>query len=125
MNRNAVKNRATADHYRWGDVCEGWRLLDGADLSVIQERIPPAAGEVRHVHARARQLFFVLEGALQIELDGQLHALGAGDALEVPPARPHRVRNVSAGDALVLVISAPTTRGDRVDLETAPAAGER
>ena len=30
-----------AEHYVWGDVCDGWRLLQREDMSVIQERVPP------------------------------------------------------------------------------------
>jgi mannose-6-phosphate isomerase-like protein (cupin superfamily) len=112
-----VKNVTTAEHYRWGEVCDGWRLLDRADLGVIQERIPPGAGEVAHYHARSRQLFYVLEGQLEIEVQDEAHHLRAGDALEVPPGRPHRVRNRSDGDVSFLVVSAPSTRGDRTNID--------
>jgi quercetin dioxygenase-like cupin family protein len=112
-----IKNLRTAEHYRWGDICDGWRLLNRPDLSVIQERIPPGAGEVKHYHEHARQLFFVLSGQLDIELNGQAFRLCTGDSLEVPPGDPHRVRNVAEADAMFLVVSAPTTHGDRVNLE--------
>ena len=111
-----IKNVATAEHYRWGDVCEGWRLVSRPDLSVIQERIPPGAGEVRHYHQRARQLFFVLEGELEIEVQGDLHRLLRGDSLEVSPGDAHRVRNIAEADVSFLVISAPSTQGDRTNL---------
>jgi len=113
-----IKNPNNAEHYRWGADCDGWRLLDRADLSVIQERIPPGAGEVKHYHARARQLFFVLRGALKIELTGRDFQLVAGDSLEVPPGEPHRVWNAGDSDASFLVVSAPTTHGDRIQLES-------
>ena len=74
-----IKNVDSAEHYRWGDVCDGWRLLERPDLSVIQERISPGAGEVRHFHTRARQLFFVLHGELQLELNGEVFGVAAGD----------------------------------------------
>jgi len=112
-----IKNQSSAEHYRWGQVCDGWRLLDRSDLSVIQERIPPGAGEVRHYHQRARQLFFVLAGELLIELGEQQFRLSLGDSLEVPPGAPHRVRNDAQVDATFLVVSAPTTQADRVNLE--------
>jgi mannose-6-phosphate isomerase-like protein (cupin superfamily) len=110
-----IQNRATAPHYVWGQICDGWRLLDRQDLSVIQERIPPGAGEVRHRHGRARQLFFVLTGQLQIHREGASWDLQPGDALEVPPGQLHRVHNAAATEAVFLVISAPSTRGDRED----------
>ena len=113
----SVSNRTTAEHYRWGGVCEGWRLLDRPDLSVIEERIPAGAGEVRHLHTVARQLFFVLTGTLTIETADGTHTLAAGDALEIEPGKPHLVRNAALTDVCFLVISAPTTRGDRTNLD--------
>jgi mannose-6-phosphate isomerase-like protein (cupin superfamily) len=113
-----IKNKANAEHYPWGQVCDGWRLLDRSDLSVIQERIPPGAGEISHFHRHARQLFFVLSGELQIQLGEQRFHLSQGDSLEVPPGDCHRVRNEGSVDATFLVVSAPTTQGDRVNVET-------
>jgi mannose-6-phosphate isomerase-like protein (cupin superfamily) len=112
-----IRNIDTAEHYGWGQSCDGWRLLDRPELSVIQERIPPAAGEVKHYHARARQLFYVLAGTLEIQLGEQLFDLSAGDSLEVPPGDTHLVRNRGNVDATFLVVSSPTTRGDRINLE--------
>ena len=111
-----IKNVDNAEHYRWGQVCDGWRLLQRADLSVIQERIPPGAGEITHYHQRARQLFFVLQGGLSIQLGQQRLLLAVGDSLEVPPGERHCVRNLGQLDALFLVVSAPTTEGDRVNV---------
>lgn len=115
-----IKNVNNAEHYRWGQGCDGWRLLDRADLSVIQERIPPGAGEVMHYHSRARQLFFVLSGNLDIQLDGQLVCLSQGDSLEVPPETHHLVQNTAHVDATFLVVSAPTSQGDRVNITAEP-----
>jgi mannose-6-phosphate isomerase-like protein (cupin superfamily) len=111
-----IRNITSAEHYVWGDCCDGWRLVNRADLSVIQERIPPGGGEVKHYHERARQLFFVLDGELEIEIGDDALRLNPGDSLEVPPGKAHRVRNAGATDASFLVISAPTTQGDRINL---------
>jgi len=112
-----VTRRELAEHYVWGDGCDGWRLLDRPDLSVIEERVPPGASEVRHVHHSARQLFYLLAGQLTIDRAGDQLTLSAGDALEIPPTVPHLVRNDGEAHAVFLVISAPTTRGDRTNLE--------
>ena len=65
-------DRSTAEHYSWGTGCDGWYFLKGADLSVIQERVPPN--------------------------------------LE------HRFCNRSTEDVVFLVISSPTTTGDRTNV---------
>jgi mannose-6-phosphate isomerase-like protein (cupin superfamily) len=105
-----------ADHYRWGDGCDGWHLLAGDDLSVIRERVPPGAAEVRHRHARARQFFYVLDGEALLEVDGCEHRLAAGCGLHVPPGAAHRFRNVSQRDVHFLVVSSPKSHGDREEV---------
>jgi mannose-6-phosphate isomerase-like protein (cupin superfamily) len=112
-----ITNIGNAERYEWGQACEGWRLLDRPDLSVIQERMPPGAGEVRHRHSQARQLFVVLRGLLTIETGEALFQLMAGDALEVPPREPHVARNDSGDDVSFLVISAPSTQHDRQNVD--------
>ena len=113
----AVISKATAPHYIWGQVCDGWRLVDQPSLSVIHERMPTGSAEVRHHHERARQFFFVLEGALTIDCDGVRHTMRPGEGLEMAPGLPHQARNVSADPVEFLVISAPSTRGDRKDTQ--------
>jgi len=112
----ALRNRENSEHYTWGAGCDGWRLLNRADLSVIQERIPPGLGEILHYHTRARQLFYVLKGQLEIEVTGENVLLVSGDSLEIAPMQHHRVTNTSDADAHFLVISSPSTTDDRVNL---------
>lgn len=110
----SVINRSTAPHYNWAKICDGWRLLDSDDLSVIQERMPPNTAEVVHFHEKAHQMFFVLQGSLTIEVDEEVVRLNVSDALNVEPGQVHQVRNEDdIQDVQFLVISSPTTRGDR------------
>ncbi len=102
-------------HYPWGGDSEGWHLLQREDLSVIAERVPPGGSERRHRHARARQFFYVLSGRALIEMAGREVALAAGQGLEVPPGLPHRFMNPYDEDVHFLVVSMPSTRGDRRD----------
>ena len=116
-----IRNRHTVEHYKWGHS-DGWRLLDRSDLSVIQERMPPGAAEVKHLHRHARQLFYVLDGRVEMEIRGEVLELGPGDAIEVSPGEAHRVRNTSLTDASLLVISSPSTSGDREENEPLPTS---
>ena len=107
-------SKDSAEHYTWGAGCNGWRLVDQPGLSVIHERVPPSAFEVRHFHQQARQFFFVLAGTATIELNGTRETLGPHQGIEIPPGAPHQLLNLSNSDIEFLVISQPTTRGDRV-----------
>lgn len=111
-----------AEHYTWGQGCDGWHLLAGADLSVIEERMPGGTAERRHRHAHARQFFYVLEGELAIELEGETYRLRVGEGLHVPPGMTHQVRNESSADTRMLVVSSPRSHGDRIDAPLESAA---
>ncbi len=104
----------TAEHYAWGEGCDGWHLLRAPGLSVIEERMPPGAAEARHLHERARQFFYVLAGRLTMELEGERHQIDAGEGLEVPPGSAHQALNDSGADVRFLVVSHPPSHGDRV-----------
>jgi mannose-6-phosphate isomerase-like protein (cupin superfamily) len=52
-----------------------------------------------------------------MELPSEVLTLRPGDAVEIAPEQPHRVRNVSDADASLLVISSPSTSGDREESE--------
>lgn len=109
-------DRSNAEHYVWGEGCDGWHLLKRLDLSVIAERVPAGASEVRHFHVESRQFFFILNGCAVIEVDGRRNELHAGQGLEIAPGQAHQFRNESDGDVQFLVISQPTSRGDRIDV---------
>ncbi len=104
-----------AEHYIWGEICDGWHLLQRDDISIIQERVPAGAAEVRHYHTKARQFFYILEGEGNMVFEDRQVVLKKGDGLEVPPQVRHQFRNQSNTDVHFLVISVPTTRGDRVN----------
>lgn len=106
---------ANARHYLWGQGCNGWFLLEGDQLSVIEEQVPPGMSETRHRHVMSRQFFYVLDGEATLEVDGVIHLLRAGEGLDVPPGATHQLRNAGDGDARFLVVSAPKSHGDRIE----------
>ena len=87
-----------AEHYIWGDVCDGWHLLKRDDMSVIQERVPAGGSEVMHYHVQARQYFYILEGEAQMGFEDQVIALKKGQGIEIPPQVNHRFMNQSDAD---------------------------
>ena len=109
-----VVSRGTAEHYTWGEgACDGWILRPGRDLLIIEERMPAGAREERHVHAQAEQFFYVLSGTLTMEMEGALHHVGPGTGIAVPKGAAHQARNEAGAEVVFLVVSAPTSRGDR------------
>jgi mannose-6-phosphate isomerase-like protein (cupin superfamily) len=107
---------ANAEHYAWEADCEGWHLLKHPDLSVIQERVPPGRGEVKHFHSKARQYFLVLKGRATLEFDDGAVTFCAGEGVHVMPGVSHRFANAGTEAVEFLVISTPTTQSDRTNV---------
>lgn len=105
-----------AEHYVWGEICEGWHLLKRTEMSVIQERVPPGGTEVMHYHEKARQFFYVLEGEGMMVFDAEQITLRSGEGLEIALQVNHQFTNSLRADVHFLVISVPSTRGDRINL---------
>jgi sugar-phosphatase len=112
-----VVESASVESRTWGDGCEAWGLLDSHDLLVAEEFMPAGTSETAHYHDTARQFFYVTSGVLAIGTPSDEQILRTGQGLRVDPGMPHTVRSLGPGPARFLAIAAPTTYGDRVEVE--------
>jgi len=106
---------ADAEHYTWGDNCDGWYLVRTATLNIIEEKMPPGTSETRHCHVHARQFFYVLGGELTMAVEHEEFTLRAGEGIEIAPGQVHQAINRGAEDARFLVTSQPPSHGDRME----------
>jgi mannose-6-phosphate isomerase-like protein (cupin superfamily) len=111
-----VISTQSAQHYTWGQSCDGWHLARSHNLSVIQERMPPQTSETAHYHSRSSQFFFVLAGTLSIQINGQTHVLSRDHGLEIPPKISHRAFNDTDVETSFLVVSVPPSHDDRIEV---------
>lgn len=89
-----------------------FRVFDGgaaASCFVYCEILP--GGVVGWHRDGAEEVIVVVEGAVEVEMDGQRHRLGKGDLAVVPKDLPHRVSNAGPEPArFVGVFVAPRIR---------------
>ena len=109
-----VISKYNAEHYSWGEKCDGWHLVRTPELSIIQERVPAGGAEVRHYHQHAQQFFFVLSGTASLEVEGEVLCLAPGQGRHVAAGVPHRLANEGQEDVEFIVVSVPMAHGDRV-----------
>jgi quercetin dioxygenase-like cupin family protein len=109
-----IVSRKNAPYYKWPSECEGWRLVDTPELSVEEEMFPPGAMEEQHYHKIARQFFYLVDGAAHLQVEGKKHQLRKGQGFEVDPGVRHKIINQLDQNAVLLVVSAPSAKGDRV-----------
>jgi quercetin 2,3-dioxygenase len=69
-------------------------LVTGAEtdgrLLMATLALPRGAGVPTHVHEHTTEGIYVLEGTLQVTLDGADHVLSTGDFASIPPGTEHR-----------------------------------
>lgn len=105
-----------AEHYIWGNICDGWHLLKTDSLSIIQERMPPNTAEQRHFHTKAQQVFYVLSGTATFEVNDEILIIRTHESLHIAPNTIHKIANNSETDLSFIVISEPKAHGDRINL---------
>ena len=63
--------------------------------------LPPDYTSRRHYHERQQELYLVLSGEIELELDGDRHTLGPGGLARVDPSTVRSLRNTSESDEAV------------------------
>ena len=78
-------------------------------LEVFVGELDPggSSGPEPYAHGDSEELFVVLNGTVQLELDGELHALEPGDSIDYRSSTPHRISNIGEELAEVMWIISP------------------
>ena len=69
--------------------------------------VPPGGGPPPHVHSREEEGFYVLEGEITFQIDGERLVAGAGTFANMSVRTPHSFKNESDQPAKMLVFVAP------------------
>ena len=94
---------------------EGEQIRPGFDIKVGRPELvltefryaPGEQGPPLHIHRHHSDAFYVLEGRLEVTLDGEPHILEAGGFVLIPPLLIHSFRNPGPDPARALNIHAP------------------
>lgn len=106
----------SAEHFVWGDNCDGWWLKKAGRFTVISELMPAGTSEIKHFHKETEQFFYILEGMLTIELNDTTYELHKDESITIVAGAPHRVYNNTNGIVKFIVVSCPDSHNDRVNL---------
>lgn len=110
---NSVKN---AEHYVWGEGCDGWHLHKSDNLSVIQESMSCGTSEVLHYHNKAQQVFYVLTGTTTFEINGEVKTVLPNESIHIPCKTLPQISNQHNEPLSFLLASQPKTQGDRIEI---------
>ena len=78
-------------------------------LEVVAAEFEPggSTGDAAYAHGDSEELFLVLEGSIEFELDGETMSLAAGDSVHYRSSVPHRASNQGTERAEVIYVISP------------------
>jgi mannose-6-phosphate isomerase-like protein (cupin superfamily) len=75
--------------------------------SLAEATLGPGQATERHYHRASEELYYVVEGQGEMEVDGERAQVRAGDAILIPPGAWHQLRASDAGQVRILCCCAP------------------
>jgi mannose-6-phosphate isomerase-like protein (cupin superfamily) len=106
-----VRSSASAEAFTTLDGSTIRVLLDAAaggaaNQSLAEATLAPGQSTERHYHAASEEIYVMLEGGGEMEVEGDRREIGSGDAVLIPAGVWHRIR-AGAGGARFLCCCAP------------------
>jgi mannose-6-phosphate isomerase-like protein (cupin superfamily) len=85
--------------------------------SLAEARLPTGRSTTPHRHVRAEEIYYVLEGAGRMRIEGESRDIGPGDAIAIPPGAVHQISNTGSDVLRFLCCCAPGYEHDDTVLE--------
>ncbi len=78
--------------------------------SLAEASLEPSTSTQRHYHARSEEIYLIVEGGGELEVDGDRREVGPGDAVLIPPGSRHRLDGWIRGRATALLLRSAVRR---------------
>jgi len=108
-----VTRMAEAEALAFGDRARKWLLtptpMYALEVVLCEFDESGSTGAEPYTHGDSEELCVVLEGRVELEVDGERTVLAAGDTARYRSAQPHGTRNLGPGRARVLYAVTPPT----------------
>jgi mannose-6-phosphate isomerase-like protein (cupin superfamily) len=105
----AAEPFVTADGSTIRELC-GLPTGGTANQSLAEATLEPGQATQRHYHGESEEIYFVLEGEAEMELDDDRARVEAGQAIPIPPGAWHQIRNVGERPLRILCCCSPPYR---------------
>lgn len=70
--------------------------------AIVSVEVPPGGGTPCVTHAEEEEVYYMIEGELEMHTPTEKHLLQPGDMVHLPPLTPHGYRNTGQRDARFL-----------------------
>ena len=76
--------------------------------ALIHALVPPGGGPPPHIHRREDEAFYILEGELSLQVDGQSISGTTGAWITLPKGTLHAFKNTGSSPAKMLILVNPS-----------------
>ena len=98
MNRDEAQAFTTKDGSTIRVLVDA-RLGGARSQSLAEAVLPPGKATERHRHPVSEEIYYILSGQGEMEVDGERSLVGPSDAVLIPPGAMHQIRaDVDSGD---------------------------
>ena len=102
--------------YRFGDSGPKY-LMKGPRMNFALVQFGPGEDFKAHYHNVMEENFFILEGEIDIVVDGKVNHLKAGDLIHIEPGEVHYCINNSSAKVKMVSTLAPYQEVDKVEVD--------
>ena len=102
--------------YRFGDYGPKY-LMKGPNMNFAIVQFNPGQDYTAHYHNIMEENFYILEGEMDIVVDGTVYTLKKGDFIHIDPGKVHYVINNSNATSKMISTLAPYQDVDKIDNE--------
>ena len=102
--------------YRFGESGPKY-LMKGPRMNFALVRFRPGEDFRAHYHEVMEEDFFILEGKVDIVVDGVKHVLSPGDLIHIEPKEVHYVNNPYRQPVKMVSTLAPFQEADKVEVD--------
>ena len=86
-------------------------LIDGRVQMINWASLPAGSSFRAHYHEDMEEIFIILSGRVEMEVDGTANELAPGDAIAISPREVHTMKNLTDTDLEYIVIGISTGQG--------------
>ncbi len=85
---------------------------DARNQSLAEASLDANGSTQRHYHGASEEIYFLLEGDAELEIDGERRRVEPGDAILIPPGARHRITAGPAGVRFLCCCAPPYRHED-------------
>lgn len=105
------------DPYHWLGTLSLTKVMGSVttgNLDIVDHRVPAGYAPPLHVHQKADEVFFLVDGNLEVHCGDDVWHAAPGSLVFLPRRVPHGFVNSDEGPARTLLINAPAGFGDLI-----------